>query len=304
MKSHELKNFVVPKAVHANMQGRAPNTSRIELATNPLLEPIIYKLAIDNPTWRFEVESVMRMSIDDNVATFMAYGFHVFADDEALGSISRVHSHIGYKIQVRNERIMEGRQRGSGYVTESADKAIAKVKKTFGRLSQKERITKAYDRAENLTSNAVVRRKYDIGAHESVIQQIAMQYVMGEGFNTFMRYVEQEMPPHERDRVTKAATKKAEIESEMATLLAVRDRLGKADSALIVRDLEKYIVRVGDTVNLYDDNTLPADMRGKIGMLKLVEREHFVSDIGCRVDDNIFVVLLDGGNNVSEGETK
>jgi hypothetical protein len=67
----------------------------------------------------------------------------------------------------------------------------------------------------------------------------------------------------------------------------------------------QYIVRVGDNVQLYDDNTLPVEMRGKLGLLKLVEKEHFIDSAGCRVSEDVFVVVLDeeaSPNNVNQGE--
>jgi hypothetical protein len=50
---------------------------------------------------------------------------------------------------------------------------------------------------------------------------------------------------------------------------------------------------VGDDVQLYDDNSLPETMRGKLGMLKLVDAEYFIENVGCRVNDEVFVVLMD-----------
>jgi hypothetical protein len=54
-------------------------------------------------------------------------------------------------------------------------------------------------------------------------------------------------------------------------------------------------------VELYDDNTLPVDMRMKLGMLKLVNDEQYITDIGCKVTSEIFVLLVDELTNVSEG---
>jgi hypothetical protein len=73
----------------------------------------------------------------------------------------------------------------------------------------------------------------------------------------------------------------------------------KYKHALIVLADGKYIVKVLDNVQLYDDTTLPHDLRGKLGMLKLVEAEQMVTGIGCRVSDEIFVVLHE-----SNAETK
>jgi len=43
------------------------------------------------------------------------------------------------------------------------------------------------------------------------------------------------------------------------------------------------------------------DIRMKMGMLKLVNEEQYLTDIGCKVSDEIFVLLMDDLTNVSKG---
>jgi hypothetical protein len=86
----------------------------------------------------------------------------------------------------------------------------------------------------------------------------------------------------------------------MKTIERVQQDFSKNKTALVVKDTGKYLVKIGDKVDLYDDNTLPLDMRMKIGMLKLVEDEHYLTDVGCKVSSEIFVLLVDL-TNVSEG---
>jgi hypothetical protein len=81
----------------------------------------------------------------------------------------------------------------------------------------------------------------------------------------------------------------------------VQEEFTKSKTALVVKDLGKYLVKIGDNVELYDDNTLPVDMRMKLGMLKLVNDEQYITDIGCKVSSEIFVLLVDDLTNVSEG---
>ena len=52
---------------------------------------------------------------------------------------------------------------------------------------------------------------------------------------------------------------------------------------------------------MYEDATLPVDIRMKLGMLKLVEDEEFITEVGCRVSSEIFVLQADL-TNVSQGE--
>lgn len=303
MKAHEFKNVVVDDAMMMQFKGRAYKTSKIEWVVHPMLEPVIRQLAILNPQWKFRVAGAVRSTADEHLAVFHVTSFEVSEGGESLGVIMRDSTNTGYKILVRNHRIMDGRQRGRGYMTEDPDKAITKVKKTFGRLSMKERIDKALETAAIFGAHAVDRHYHQYRSAKADVERKAHEYVMGPGFSQFMNYVTLGLPPHERASILDAYNKQQELEAEMTTLSSIRDKIGKADSALIVRDYDKYIVRIGDSVKLYDDNTLPVEMRGKLGMLKLVDREHFVKDAGCRVDEDIFVVMLDVANNVSQGET-
>ena len=47
-----------------------------------------------------------------------------------------------------------------------------------------------------------------------------------------------------------------------------------------------------------NDSSLPNDVRMKLGMLKLVDDDQFIENIGCRVNSYTFVVTLE------QGETK
>ena len=80
----------------------------------------------------------------------------------------------------------------------------------------------------------------------------------------------------------------------MKSLEAIREQFTKDESALVIKYEGKYIVKFGDNINLYSDDTLPMEFRGKLGMLKLVDNEQFVSNAGCKVTDEIFVLKTGG----------
>jgi hypothetical protein len=79
----------------------------------------------------------------------------------------------------------------------------------------------------------------------------------------------------------------------MKTIEKVQEQFGNNKTALVVKDLGNYLVKIGDKVDLYEDNTLPQDICMKMGMLKLVQDEEYLTDIGCRVTSEIFVLLMD-----------
>jgi hypothetical protein len=80
---------------------------------------------------------------------------------------------------------------------------------------------------------------------------------------------------------------------ELSTIEGIKTAMGAKKSALIVVDEGKYLVKINDNVQLYDDTTLPAEFRGKLGLLKLVNEKQFITDVGCRVNKEIYVLKLD-----------
>jgi hypothetical protein len=83
-----------------------------------------------------------------------------------------------------------------------------------------------------------------------------------------------------------------EAEAEMLTVTDIESKF-KSDkgTSLVLLSSGKYLVKTGDDIQLYDDNTLPLDMRGKLGMLKLVEPEQMIEGVGCRATTEVFVLL-------------
>jgi len=77
-------------------------------------------------------------------------------------------------------------------------------------------------------------------------------------------------PPSVSAPILRAAKKVEEMQGEMLTIETIRQRFANQGTALVIKDSGKYLVKVRDNVQLYDDNTLPHEMRSKLGMLKLV----------------------------------
>lgn len=304
MLSVDLKNVVIDDETKKRIETRTPVGATAVVRTLPLLESVIKPLALLKPTWTFVATDVQRISSQPNENVFHLEGFDVFEGGEMLGRIRKEYARRDYKIHVSNERIARKRERGTGYSTEDPKKAIARIKKEFGRMTMTERINKAAEAASQYAYYAVSKHEQKARPHAQALKEAALAYLSGPGFNTFLQYLK-ENEPHKHDMIANAKAQHDELRADMSVLEDIRDSLGSSKSALIVRDFEQYIVRIGDTVNLYDDNTLPVHLRGKLGLLKLVEKEHFVSGAGCRVSEEVFVVLVEedeatDSNNVSK----
>lgn len=263
-----------------------------------MLDPVVSRLASLNPLWTFVINSSgMHMG-----SARTASGFIVKLDGEELGQIGLSYmGNRGKVICISNDRIGKGRQRSDSYRTVDADKAILMAKKMFGKMNPSERIQKAKDAAERVVSRASWNKERERTQHQSLVKNEMLAWVETKGNAMFLEFIKAEAIPSLRHKVTTSMEKVELLDTEMKTIEKVQEDFSNNKTALVVKDTGKYLVRIGDKVDLYDDNTLPLDMRMKMGMLKLVEDEQYLTDVGCKVSSEIFVLLVDELTNVSEG---
>lgn len=254
----------------------AENVKHIkEEQLNEKVKPLAWQVATTNPLWTIEVRGSNQ--------------FYVLCDGEELGRFgSEWHgSHI--KLYVRNHRIEAQNERKSSYHTDKVDKAVLKIKKTFGRKTTAERVNIAMDVADSVIESQKNRVLYRVRHYEADLRDSMLAFANMQ-MAQYILWLQDR-----RDTATLEVIKNKDIaNADMVTIESVKSALQSNNTALIVVEDGKYIVKIRDNVQLYDDNTLPHDLRGKLGMLKLVEKEAMVTGIGCRVSDEIFVLILDG----------
>ena len=262
-----------------------------------LIDPVISRLATLNPLWMFEAQS--RYNVQDG---FLVSDFVVKLDGEYLGNIGT--SYMGQKgtvIAISNDRIGKNRQRSSSYRTSDADKAVLMAKKMFGKMNPAERMQKAKEAAERVVSRASWAKERERTQYQSILKNEMLAWVENRGYQLFREFIDKEALLSTKKQVLQAEEKVQLLDTEMKTIERVQEDFGINKTALVVKDAGKYLVRIGDNVELYDDNSLPFDIRMKMGMLKLVQDEEYLTDVGCRVTSEIFVLLVDDLTNVSEG---
>ena len=269
--------------IHPDVQKKFQGEEKIENPPTDMCKVVMH-LAMANPLWRFIVRDISGMK-----ATL----FSVIDSGEEIGKIGRQYYRGNYKIALSNDRISDARERTSSYRTGDVDKAILMAKKMFFRLKPNERIEKAYGTAKQVMQNQWHDKQREHRYAEREIESSAVKFIMGTGFPLFLSYLDG-LPEHEKKPMLKKMEQASKHKQDMLTIESIKEKFGSEHTALIIKDEGKYMVKIGQDVQIYDDNTLPVEMRGKLGMLKLVEAEHFVSEVGCRINDEIFVVLTEG----------
>jgi hypothetical protein len=245
---------------------------------------LIVELATRNPLWNFVITDVR--PYDKSVQTVTAY-----QHGENLGYIEWDYFRGEYGFEIGNERIERARERSRAYKTHDEKKALAAIKKTFSPKNVAERVLEAVKDAKKLLGEQSYHKRREHSTAEHAVEKHAVEFV-----KTIWAQYEAHMETQGKAHILE---KWREVEVEMKTLDELSSAFEKGRSSLVIKTDGQYIVKTGDKVEIMDDTTLPADMRAKLGMLKLVDDEHFITNIGGKVNAEVFVLAPN-----EEGEGK
>jgi hypothetical protein len=261
-----------------------------DFAVEKPLHEIMWKVITENPSWEFKVHEyygTVKSETMDSRPRITVSKFAVFKDGEEIGKIDRDYRYDqgGHVFSITSNAIRNERERISAYRTKDAKKALAAIKKTFNNKSVGERVNEALGEAARVVSRQTSRKR---GDHQSALHSLVplmKAFAFIQNPEDFKKYAIVNGQAHQ-------LAKLREAEAEMLTVTDIENKF-KTDkgTSLVLLSNGKYVVKTGDEVQLYDDNTLPLDMRGKLGMLKLVEPEQMIEGVGCRATTEVFVLL-------------
>lgn len=263
-----------------NLVGR-PNVLTDGKATLPeqtcrALFLTLNKLTTMKPAWRF---SMGDFSARDNNRIYASC--NITEDGEALGSVHITYHGRKYKIRVNNHRINEARQRGSGYHTDDPDKAALRIRKTFFKRTTDESVAKAIEAASTVVNREATSKLYTCnGKYEAL-------------FRNAKEYAEQNLTEYLKAFPAAQTHHEAYLKAKEETLVVtnIKDALDNGSATVVVFNGTHYIAKNNEGTKTLTDGELSYDTRRKLGMLKLVQNKQMISDVGCRVDANTFVLM-------------
>lgn len=242
----------------------------------------IYKA---NPTWRFQFEGLNYS--DSNAATPKT--IKISCEGEALGFIEGDYFRGNHGVDIHNHRIKNNHMR-----TSDTKRALGAVRKYFIKRNVNERLGAALNDASSAISSAINRSNHAMQSFKYKLETASLVFVLAQSREAFEQFSKVHAPAN----LTMLEKYDKEV-LDADTIEEVRSKYDSGNAALVVLDQGKYIVKTGDNVQLFDDNDLPEQIRGRLGLLKLVEYKQMVTNAGCRVSSEVFVVVLD-----TEGASK
>lgn len=244
---------------------------------------LAWEIATKHPLWTVEVTGYRN--------------FDVLSEGEVIGQVGAEWYGSQVKLYVRHKRLSEGNTRKNAYHTDSVDKAYLKAKKFFGRKTLAERLEEAHTNAEKVVEQQAWHLRHKMRDHQRPLERRLDEWAQANN-DKFLAWLNETKQVDMLEHLTKLE----ELRADMVTIESVNKALNSNNTGLIVLSDGKYIVKIRDNVQLYDDVNLPVELRGKLGMLKLVGNEVMVTGIGCRVSDEIFVLMLESENEKTESQ--
>jgi hypothetical protein len=275
------KNFTV----EADFRDKINDSTEVRLATH--MEELALKLAAKNPSWRFE----LRQSWSDFTNESTAKVFNTFRIKDSEGrELGRVGSDYRYTAQgkvycylIANKRFPRGNKKTASLAT-----AMREIQKAFRADTTKELISNAMSNFDDVQRNQIHHRRYELRDAQRQLKEAMQRFVVTQQFEAFLEYCETS------DQTgNNAVTANAKLEMEIKTIEDIQQKFDTHKTCLLIRHADSWILRIDDDVKMCNDSSLPKDTRMKLGMLKLVDKEQFIENVGCKVNDYTFVITLE-----------
>ena len=258
--------------------------------TYELMQEVVLNLIPLRPTWKFRFESLRQHNNSTHV-----FNTVVISDD--TGKLGHLRHEYGYvdgrrtpKLEIYNHRIARDQERRTYKTTASGQKAVAIVRKYFAPLSRVEIIESAVKRASEAIRDVAWGSERSLRDLRSTISVATFDFVMSGG-GDFHKYLVDK-------RLTEVEGQMRKYEETEVCYQAARmlnDHFNKSNCMVIVKidsPEGKYLVRqADDSVQYMNDDTFPEEYRSGLGMLKLVEDGQLVTEVGMRVNSDVFVLV-------------
>lgn len=250
--------------------------SHLPIQTNYYLFLTLNNLTLSKPNWRFKA-----IDYGGYTGHHVISAFKIIEDDEVLGTVSIEYKGRNEKIKVRNKRIDDKRERGSGYFTDDPAKAELAIRKNFFRMAEDERLLQAATDARAVVKGENRDKSWAKTRVRNSLLEKSDEFAK-KNMAMYLESYPQLKPVH---------AEYLEARDQHKVTHSVEDALDKEQAVVVVCDGTRYLTQTGREVKVFDDEDLSFDMRRKIGLLKLVQDKQMISDVGCRIDSSTFVLL-------------
>jgi hypothetical protein len=252
------------------------------------MHPVIEKLALQHTDWRFEA---YRGTFKEGIGTIIT-GFEVYTNHILLGRVYTFikygASNSSYSFAMTNKRIRNNLLRGDSIRTTKPKTAIKLINKNFVISSDAEVFDEAMDEAKARFDNILEFKNREVRVswdnEMSTLRDFAFTY-----WEMFTSGLEKEA----KNMMNKLLDKT----NESSNLHAFSDDIVASKTYNIVIRGDKFIVQHNSKTNIFGAHELSEHVNRNLGLLKLVEDNTYLKNVGFRFTKDSFILESDQNVN-------
>jgi hypothetical protein len=286
----DLPNIIVKWKIGEDRTGHTFEISRH-------VQDLIIEAATKHPNWLFLCGGDHRRGMSLGLAkdSYVCGRFYVYEGRENLGWISWEYrgrsNEVVYAIG-GNDRIANQRERGSVVKTKELKKAMKVIDKSFSRKTIDEHVRENHKTVSSRLYYVQMEKWREFSSSYHDVSGYLMDHILGN-WDTYKAIalthpkakaepIENILNRYEEQRIAKDIHKCFTNGNGAVVTIHGNDYAVSSHSSGNADEPEK--------VEIYGTDTLPSWIRGKIGMLKLIEKGQLLNGAGYRLDDNVFFV--------------
>ena len=256
-----------------------PYNKRMQI--NARLAPLAFEAAKKFPRWKFVGSDYWQYPDYFDITRFTVY-----ENREKIGVIDTNQTRQGIKYVIGNERIKKARKRGGATETGDLKKALKIMAKSFGGRTNAEKLATASAKLSEQLNGGNQSRKTAYGEAMDFLKHSLDDYILANFEEVSAAAIAAGAKPTEVSSIP-------QMKEDYDTTLRVTKAYLTYKGAFVLLNGRDYLVRDGKDQSplVLSSDQLPSDLKGKLGLLKLLEDNHFMKDVGYRLNATTFFVM-------------
>lgn len=253
---------------------------------SPMMARLIRELSRQRPAWKFYFVGIGEARSDGG---YYVSRFHVFEDGEELGDIGKTYTRGGGdSYQMKNKRVFMSLQKRpyEGRITNDLKKAVKTVLQYFYASTVPEISAEARSRVTSVTGMQFNSASYAIRNNVDNLRDAMLQFIKDNWERFAQMPLDMSIARHRDvlldnfDRHTAARVLHEAHNKREGIIVQLRD--------------DKYWVMTPGSEEFtprLDADKVPDHIKAGVGMLKLVNSEQSIPDVGVRIAADLFFIL-------------
>ena len=254
-----------------------PVVAERELIIHPAIPTLLDRLMKERPTWRFKSEEHLYTILKPRLSRF-----EIYDGDEQLGRLWVEHHWRDETVRYFfiNPRIHKDRERGGAAYSTKPEVAAKRILKSFHLKTPSERAAEAGVTVRKSLNEILSNSQYPVRRVKNTLENQLFRYAVTH-WDTIKHNFDADV----------AKLDLPALVQENNDALAMSNAMENNDGFIVrIEPNGAYLVSCGESTSTFTDSTLSDHMRGALGLLKLLDDNSYVPDVGVRVRSNLYFV--------------